>query len=215
MPERRYAYLHGFASSPQARKGAYLAERLAKRGIELHRPDLNRPSFAELTVSGALAAVDEMVGHGPHEATWRLIGSSFGGYVAARWAELHPERVDELVLLCPGFDLLGRWPAMLGDAVMERWEREGWLSFPDGAGRPTAVHWGFVEDMKRHPGTPEVPCPTKIVHGTEDEVVPIEGSRRYAAAREHVELVEVEDDHGLLASRERIAGVVERFLMKD
>jgi hypothetical protein len=49
-PEPRHAYLHGFASGPLARQGTWLAERLGRRGIELHRPDLNRPSFAELTV---------------------------------------------------------------------------------------------------------------------------------------------------------------------
>jgi pimeloyl-ACP methyl ester carboxylesterase len=31
-----------------------------------------------------------------------LIGSSMGGYIAARYAELHPEQVAKLVLLCPG-----------------------------------------------------------------------------------------------------------------
>jgi pimeloyl-ACP methyl ester carboxylesterase len=216
-PEPRYAYLHGFASGPQARKGTWLAERLGRRGIELHRPDLNRPSFAELTVTGALAAVDDQVAEGPSEARWSFVGSSFGGYVAARWAELHPERVERLLLLCPGFGLLDRWPEMLGKAVMERWEREGWLSFPDGAGRPTPVHWGFIEDLRRHPSTPEVPCPTRIVHGTRDDVVPIEGSRRYAATRRRsdgagVDLVEVDDDHGLLASLETIGREVDGFL---
>lgn len=211
--DRRFAYLHGFASGPLATKGRLLAERLARRGIEVHRPDLNRPSFARLTASGALAAVDELVAAGSADERWSLIGSSFGGYVAARWAELHPERVERLLLLCPGFDLLARWPAMLGDDAMARWEREGALNFPDGAGRPTPVHWGFVEDLHRHPGTPEVPCPTRIVHGTRDEVVPIEGSRRYAATRPHVDLVEVDDDHGLLASVERIGEEAEGWLV--
>ena len=36
---------------------------------------------------------------------------------------------------------------------------------------------------------PEVDCPTLIVHGTRDEVVPIEGSRAYAASRANVRLV--------------------------
>lgn len=215
--EQRFAYLHGFASGPEARKGRWLAARLAGQGIELHLPDLNRPSFAELTVTGALAAVDEMVAAGPPEARWCLVGSSFGGYVAARWAELHPERIERLLLLCPGFGLLERWPEMLGPEAMARWEREGSMEFPDGAGRPTPVHWGFIEDFRRHPPTPEVPCPTRIVHGRRDEVVPIEGSRRYAAARRsdlaRVDLVEVDDDHGLLASLETIGREVLDFLL--
>ncbi len=211
--ERRFAYLHGFASGPLATKGRFLAERLARRGVELHRPDLNRPSFARLTASGALAAVDEMVAAGPADARWSLVGSSFGGYVAARWAELHPDRVERLLLLCPGFDLIARWPAMLGDDAMTRWERDGALDFPDGAGRPTPVHWGFVEDLRQHPSTLEVPCRTRIVHGTRDEVVPVEGSRRYAAIRPHVALIAVADDQGLLGSLERIGEEAEGWLV--
>jgi uncharacterized protein len=212
-PEQRFAYLHGFASGPEARKGRWLARRLAAKGVDLHRPDLNQPSFGELTVTGALAAVDELLTAGPEKTRWSFVGSSFGGYVAARWAELHPEWVERLLLLCPGFGLLDRWPQMLGREAMNRWQQEGSMDFPDGAGRPTPVHWGFIEDFRRHPATPEVPCPTRIVHGTRDEVVPIEGSRRYAEPRAHVGLVEVDDDHGLLASLEAIGREVDDFLL--
>jgi pimeloyl-ACP methyl ester carboxylesterase len=49
------------------------------------------------------------------------------------------------------------------------------------------------------PGTVQslgCPAPTIIVHGTRDEVIPIEGSRRFA--REHGALLrEVDDGHGL------------------
>ena len=209
------AYLHGFASGPMSRKGQALAERLARRGVELRLPDLNRPSFSRLTVTGALEAVDELVESGPRHAAWRFIGSSFGGYVAARWAELRPERVARLLLLCPGFDLPSRWPDLLGADELARWERDGALLLPDGAGRPTPVHWGFVQDVRRHPPVPEVPCPTRIVHGTRDEVVPVEGSRRYAADRSGVELVEVDDDHALLESLDTIAVQAEAFLLSS
>lgn len=49
------------------------------------------------------------------------------------------------------------------------------------------------------PGTVEhlrCPAPTILVHGTRDEIIPIEVSRRFA--RDHgAELREVDDDHGL------------------
>lgn len=215
-PPLLVAYLHGFASGPLSRKGLLLAERLRGRGVELRLPDLNRPSFSRLTVTGALEAVDEFVaGDYGGGGRWRFVGSSFGGYVAARWAELHPERVARLLLLCPGFDLLSRWPEVLGREVFARWERDGVIPLADGAGRMTAVHWGFVEDARRHPPFPEVPCSTRIVHGTRDEVVPVETSRRYAAARPHVSLREVDDDHGLLASVEEIGAEMEGFLLAE
>lgn len=209
----RFAYLHGFASGPSSYKGRFLADHLAGRGVELLLPDLNRPSFSRLTASGALAAVDDLVASGPAGATWRFVGSSFGGLVAARWCELNPERVDRLLLLCPGFALLERWPGLLGPEDVARWEREGELAFDDVDGRPTPVHWGFVEDLRDHPARPEVPCPTRIVHGIRDEVVPVEGSRGYAAGRPHVSLLEVDDDHALTGSLQTIVSEVEAFLL--
>lgn len=212
----RYAYLHGFASGPLSRKGQELARRFAARGVELALPDLNYPSFAELTVEGALAAVDRLdagLGAGGAGSVWRFVGSSFGGYVAALWAARRPKRVDRLLLLCPGFDLARRWPELLGADAVETWRREGAFPFADGAGAEVRVHWGFYESMVRQPAFPEVPCPTRIVHGRRDEVVPIEGSRGYAADRSHVTLVEVDDDHALAASIDRIEREAVEFLV--
>ena len=45
-------------------------------------------------------------------------------------------------------------------------------------------------------------CPTTIIHGREDAVVPIDSSRRYAGEHDHVKLIEVDDDHPLHASVE-------------
>lgn len=67
------------------------------------------------------------------------------------------------------------------------------------------MHWGFYEEALRVPAWPEVPCPTRIVHGTRDAVVPVGSSRRYAAARPHVTLVEVDDAHELAASLDLVA----------
>lgn len=209
----RYAYLHGFASSSRSFKGVALRERLAPRGVELELADLNRPSFRDLTYTGALEAIDALdaTGWGDEQGTWRFIGSSMGGYLATRWAELHPARVDRLFLLCPGFDLVARWPALLGEANYRKWSDEGHFAFFDAAGKLQPVHWGFIEDARRHTALPEVDCPVRILHGRQDDVVPVASSRAYAAGRDHVSLVEVDDDHGLAASVDRIAHEVVGF----
>lgn len=207
-----YAYLHGFASGPRSKKGTALAAAFAARAVYLALPDLNRPSFAELTLTAQLAALDALTASRPDVTTWRFIGSSMGGWVAARWAELHPDRVDRLVLLCPGFDMIARWPKLLGSDAMARWRAHGALVFPSGDKRPEAVHWGFIEDALTLPATPEVPCPTLIVHGTRDATVPIDTSRAYAAARATtVTLVEVDDNHELTRSLGLVEDQVARF----
>jgi len=213
MTTRRFAYLHGFASSPLARKGLALEAALAPRGAKVELPDLNQPSFGRLTVTGALGALDALHARAP-EATWGLVGSSFGGLVAARWAELHPERVDRLLLLCPAFGMLARWTSVFGDDVMERWERRGTLPMHDAEGRLTPLHWGFVEDLRTHPSHPAVAAPTRILHGRQDETVPVDSSRAYARGRAHVRQMEVDDDHRLTASIDRVTQEAWRFLVR-
>lgn len=198
----RYAHMHGFASSPLSRKGTYLAKVFESVGIRMELPDLNRPSFSKLTYTSALSAMNELDSR--KEARWRITGSSMGGYLAARWAELHPRRMDKLVLLCPGFNMGSRWPDLLGEETMKRWKKEGSLAIPDAVGKPVAVHYAFIEEARKHPPWPEVPCPTLIIHGTRDETVPVENSRRYAASRPAVRLVEVDDDHALIGSLDLI-----------
>ena len=220
MPPLRHAYVHGFASSSLSYKGQALRRFYASHGREFLTPDLNAPSFAKLTYTDMLAAVDafdqardEAESIAPGRARWRIVGSSMGGYLAARWAELHPERVDELILLCPAFDFTKRWPSIIGEEGFARWREQGHFSLPDGTGTPVDVHYGLVEDAQTHPARPVVPCPTTIVHGTRDTVVPIELSREYAAAHAHVALVEVDDDHTLAQSLPQIeALVLSRFI---
>lgn len=209
----RYVHLHGFASSADSVKGQKLAQALREYGAVLETPDLNRPSFAKLTYTACLAHLDVLLAGATRV---RMSGSSMGGYLAARWAELNPDRVERLLLLCPGFDLPSRWPTLVGATAMAAWERNGALPMPDRDGNTTPVHWEFIVDARRHPRVPEVPCPTVIVHGRHDIVVPISGSRRYAAAREHVRLIEVDDVHTLERSADLLQRIaVEHLLDRD
>jgi hypothetical protein len=205
-PPHRYAYLHGFASSSLSRKGVYLREVFRGRGLELELPDLNVPTFEAMTFSAMLAALDARdAAAGGDPFLWRLIGSSMGGYLAARWAELRPDRVDRLVLLCPGLEMVARWPELVGEESFRRWEAEGRFEMEDGAGVARPLHWGFVEDAQTHPALPEPACPALILHGRRDDVVPVELSRRYAADRANVRLIELDDDHSLAGSLQVVA----------
>jgi len=193
-----YSYLHGFASSPASYKGSQLSQRFADLGLDFHRPDLNAPSFETLTYSDALAAIDSYFESMPRPL--RFVGSSMGGYLACRWAEIHPGQVDRMVLLCPGFRLTERWPDILGVDEFDRWRESGTISMEDPRGSRVEVHWGFIKDASKHPAMPDPKCPVTIVHRTKDIVVPIKSSRQFALQHADVRLVEVEDDHGLASS---------------
>lgn len=206
-----YAYLHGFASSPRSKKGVALAEAFAGRGLTLDLLELNRPSFGKLTLS---AQLEEVASWAADKERVCLIGSSMGGWVAARFAEQNISKIERLVLLAPGFEMVSRWPKLVGAQGMAAWRAHGAFPFPDADKKPTPVHWGFLEDALSHPTSPAPARPTLVIHGRNDEVVPVETSRAWLAAHpspDLVSLVEVDDDHQLTASTARIAAEVFGF----
>jgi pimeloyl-ACP methyl ester carboxylesterase len=210
----RWLYLHGFASGPGSSKATHLASHYEKRGILVDRLDLRRPSMEHLRLSAMIAHVREAIG-GPEDRAV-LFGSSLGGLTAARVAE-EDARVCALVLLAPAFRFVERWKARLSAAEWEAWKTTGYTETKDYArGGTSRVDFGFVEDAAqvdaRGGGWPDARVPTLIVHGTRDDVVLVEGSRRWAAGKRHVRLVEVDDDHELLASLDRIAREADEHL---
>jgi len=208
----RFAYLHGFASGVQATKG--LAAKAAAQAdhIELAMLDLNRPDFAHLTVSEALTVVDEFAAI--DDEPLAFIGSSLGGYIATLWASQNPGRVARLLLLCPGFGLAQRWPSLMGQEAFERWERRGHFLFEDVHGQPTPVHCRFIEDIRTFDPEPAPVCPTRIIHGRQDDIVPFESSQRYVQAHPLAKLIAVDDDHRLTQSLELVTQATARWLIR-
>jgi pimeloyl-ACP methyl ester carboxylesterase len=191
--------LHGFASSPRSRKNTALAAAFEARGLVLHRPDLNRPSFAALSFSAMLAELDRL-DRELAPARWSILGSSLGGYVAALWAAANPDRVARLVLLCPAFELAQRWSTLVPPGELAAWRASGSHPFEDATGQTVGLHFAFVEEAMRLAPMPSPRCPVRVVHGVADVRVPIETSRRFVAADpSRRSLVERDDGHELLA----------------
>src|SRR5918995_443965 len=99
MTERQLVYLHGFASSAQSSKAAFLAERAREVGMGFQAPDLNDPDFETLTISRMIDRVGRLLTAMPADPV-TLIGSSLGAVVAlfAMQAEAS-RRPDSLVLM--------------------------------------------------------------------------------------------------------------------
>lgn len=138
--------------------------------------------------------------------------SVLGGYIAARYAELHPDRVKKLFLLCPAFGLAARWREFLSGDDLANWKSSGSYSY-DGR----QLHYAFFDDItKVHPAYPQISCSTVIIHGKLDQIVPIEASRKFINEqknKELIQLVEVDDDHYLTDSLFQIIPVVSQFLL--
>ena len=187
------------------------AEHFAARGALLDRLDLRVPSFGHLRLSAMIDVAQKALGDDPRERAV-VFGSSLGGLTAARLAERDP-RVTALVLLAPAFQLVERWKIALGDGFTE-WQRTGSREVLDyTTGKPARVDFGFVEDAAAIDiGFPDVRVPTLILHGIDDDVVPIDHARRFAAGKRHVRVIELDDGHELIASLPRLLTEADAFL---
>jgi pimeloyl-ACP methyl ester carboxylesterase len=203
----RVLYLHGFGSGPSSTKGTAFADHYARRDVAIDRLDLRVPSAVHLRLSAMIETAGAAI---TNQAI--VIGSSLGGLTAARLAERDP-RVVALVLLAPAFQLVARWREQLGPA-WETWQRTGWREVLDHTtGLPARIDFAFTEDVAAiDVGFPDVRVPTLVLHGRADDAVPIDHSRRFAAGRANVKLIELDDDHQLVASLPRLLAEADAFL---
>ncbi|WP_310488555.1 YqiA/YcfP family alpha/beta fold hydrolase [Chamaesiphon sp. VAR_69_metabat_338] len=198
-----YIYLHGFASGPGSTKAIYIREQFAKIGIELQVPDLNQDDFPHLTVSRQIALVVDLFPKDGSPVT--LIGSSLGGWVSAIIAQDYPQ-VAKLVLLAPAFDFLNHWLPKIGDRQLNAWQNTYYLPIYHHALKNLSpLHYNFVVDARRYPlAQIDRVLPTVIIHGINDDVIPISASRDFSKNRQWVKLLEWESDHQLTDVSDRI-----------
>jgi len=190
----RFVYLHGFASSPLSRKAVAFQQGLSTRGVVLEIPLLDEGDFEHLTVARQLAVVERLLAGEPA----CLLGSSMGGYLAALYAATHPE-VRKLVLLAPAFAFAERWDHLAGPEKLAEWRDSGSLEvFHYGEKRTRRVHYALYAEALNLPRLPDVRQPTLILHGVNDDVVPIRLSREFAATHTNALLREQDSDHELL-----------------
>jgi pimeloyl-ACP methyl ester carboxylesterase len=184
------AFLGGYASDMTGTKATYLEAWCRERGQAFLRFDYQGHGLS----SGRL--VDGTIG------LWRddaltvigqctagpllLVGSSMGAWIMLLVALAMPERIRALVGIAaaPDFteDLL--W-ARLDEEQRARLRRDGLIRPPSRYGEPLPFTWRLVEDGRqrlvlRNP----IPlsCPVRLLHGTADEDVPWETSRRLTEA---------------------------------
>ena len=190
----KYIYLHGFASSPDSAKARYIRDRFLEKQIALSIPDLNQNNFSDLTLTRQINQVSQAFSDG----TVTLIGSSLGGLTAAWLGEKYPQ-IERLVLLAPAFDFLSHYLARLGPEAVQNWQESGFLSvYHYAEKRSLPLSYQFILDSENYSDhSLRRSIPTLILHGQQDEVIPLTASQKYAQSRSWVELIELDSDHGL------------------
>lgn len=94
-------FLHGLGSSSQGVKSVMLRKKLS--GIVI--PDFHGPLQRRMEHLGAILS---------SSTGWILIGSSFGGLMAALYARQFPDEIRKLILLAPALV----WPEFLWDTTV-------------------------------------------------------------------------------------------------
>lgn len=204
----RFLYLHGFASGPDSNKARFFAQKLAAYSITLERPDLADGDFEHMTITSQLAVIVRAAEGG----RVTLFGSSLGGYLAALYASVHPE-VEKLVLFAPAFCFAKRWVDWLGAAALAEWKRTGGLTvYHYAQGGTRRLGYGIAEDAASYPDFPEFSQPALILHGSQDQAVPVGLSEQFAAAHTNATLRVLDSDHELLNVLEPMWTEIESFL---
>ena len=208
--QSRVIYLHGLGSGRSSFKAGFFRERFSEMGLTLEQPNLSVPSMREMTVSSQLEVVAALL---PAGETATLIGSSMGGYVASIFAEQFPERVEKQVLMAPAFGFPSRWFQKLPEEQAESWRSTGFRTTWDYEnGREDAIGYAFAEDGFKYPDFPDPQVPTLILHGRQDEVVPLAYSEEYVAMHKSAQLVAYDADHSLSEALVPMWVAMEKFL---
>ena len=213
VEKKRILYLHGFASSEQSTKAQYLGEKFtALPQVEFHALNFNPTpkDFEYMTTTGLIDRLRQYVlDH--RLGNIGIIGSSYGGLIALHYAHRFGG-VERMLLLAPGLFWLS---GGLSGKELEQWETTGAAPvFHYAFEQMLPVRYDLHADGLRYlePIPPAVPV--TVIHGRNDDVVPIDHSRKYATDFPgKVQLIEVDADHDLNGHLELIWEHVQSFLL--
>jgi hypothetical protein len=182
--------------------------------VEFHAIDFNPTpkDFEFMTTTGLIDRLRQYV-LDRQLSVFSLIGSSYGGLIAIHYAQRFGG-VESMLLLAPGL----RWlSGGLSSSQLQAWKQAGVAPIPHPAFKPeVTVRYDLQVDGLRYlePVPPAVPM--TIIHGSNDETVPIDDSRQYARQYpDQVQLIEVEADHDLNGHLDLIWEYVKSSLLGD
>lgn len=212
-------FCHGFASSGRGTKGAFLREHFADvQHVQFEAIDFapTPTDFHHMTITGMIARLRQFViERAPNRLC--LVGSSMGGLVAVNYANRYAREtsfggVSKLLLLAP---LLSYRPGRLAPSGIEVWRRRGTIPvFHFAFGVEVELGYGLELDGARYDVPPKPVCPTRIIHGSDDDVAPVTASRSFAS--QHPDLVslrEVEGGHDINGHLDLIWREVVQFFL--
>lgn len=178
---------HGLSSSKDSRTYVSLQEILNNHKISTFRFDFfghgeSEGEFENVTISEAaddiLNAIKFLKQLGYTKIG--LMGSSFGGMASI----LVASRIKDLFVLAlksPVSDYLGKLIAQRSKQEIEMWRRRGFIYYSSNGRKLKLLFFEDAEKINGYEAAKKIKTPTLIVHGNEDETVPIEQSKKTAS----------------------------------
>lgn len=130
---------------------------------------------------------------------------------------LHPENVIKLILIAPALRFSASSVAKLLEITPNEWQSTGFallMHYRYNQMVPLTISF-YTDILNNHPPDfyrMNISIPTTIIHGINDEVVPISWSKEYLESKTNVILHELEGDHQLLDQKEMIWSIITKFL---
>ena len=182
--DRQILFITGFLSKRWGNKSKALAQWCQERGWGFCCFDFrgwgdSEGTWGEYRLLQWLQdaeAVTRMLAHGP---PLTIVGNSLGGWLA--WLVAQQQAiVEELILIAPAFNMMGRRAAEIPVERRARWQSIGAMPWDDEPlHREAPIPWHWVEDSEllwsRRSAQPRR-IKTTILHGLQDRVITPAGS---------------------------------------
>jgi uncharacterized protein len=217
---------HGFSSSKESKTYVRLERELNKRGLASFRFDFyghgeSGGKFEDITVSESvddiLSAISLLKTQG--YAKIGLVGSSFGGISSIMVAS----RTDDLfvlVLRAPVSDFEEVELLRRGKDGLKDWKKRGYAEYFSKDRGTLKLNYSFFEDLKDNNGykaAKNIKVPTLIVHGDNDEAVPVKQSKKTSTLIKNCKLEIIEGaDHRFSDPKhfETVIGLIVSWIVK-
>ena len=204
--------VHGITSS-RNEYGLFsgLAAHLAREGIQSFRFDyrchgVNKQPMESLTLAGIVNDIEAAAASAITQTDTpriHVVGMSFGGGLSAYWAATTQKMVSSVVMMAPVIDyeedVLGQHGLLVNGIIKESYQqllqKQRFLEI-DGIRYGLALlnELRFISGIE---GIRRLKCPSLILHGDEDTIVPYASSKRFVKLNPRCKLINIAGtDHG-------------------
>jgi len=218
---------HGFSTSKEGRTYVRLEEILNKHAVSTFRFDFfghgeSEGKFEEITTYEAVDDIQNAIKFLRESGYEKigLVGSSFGGMASI----IEAGKTDDLYVLAlksPVSDYMALIHSRVDEQDIKNWKEKGIIDVTGVDGETRKLYYSFYEEaekVKAYDGAQKIKIPALIVHGDEDETVPIEQSRKTASLIENCRLETIEGaDHTYSKARhfEKMLDLISEFIVEQ